>query len=177
MPATAPRDVLRPIRVPAYSFLAVTLFLQLSDFVLGMLPLRPTAVVWRFQAFAVAANNIGNILLLILLFYAFALLLNDRMGLIVVLFVTTVAAVILFLAAGGFALDTLQLRSRVDQQLIAKFDQASAGTMIKFVVQGVISALFALSALRSYRSATREYVREERGGDDTVLVRGTRSAH
>ena len=78
MASIASRDLLRPLRVPAYSFLAVTIVLQVADFVLGVMPIRPLAVIWRFGAIGSASNIVGNVLLLLLLTYGLALALGDR---------------------------------------------------------------------------------------------------
>lgn len=173
MPPLASRDVLRPLRLPGYSFLALTLLLQMTDFILSVIPLRPAAVMWRFATLGGASNTIGNVLLVILLLYVFALLLGDRPALAVISAVTAVLATILVLGGAAFALDAIQLRSRVDAAGVGRFDIISAEAIFKFLAQGVVAGLMSLSSLRSYRVQTRQQLRDERLPEDMVVVRGT----
>jgi hypothetical protein len=173
MAPSAPRDVLRPLRLPGYSFLAMTILLQTADFFIAIAPYRPEAVMWRFSALGQASGSIGNILLLVLLLYVFALLLQDTPALATVSAVTGLLALILFLAAAAFALDALQLRSRVESQIVRRFDIAAAEAMFKFVVQGVISGLMSLSALRSWRISKRTALRTERTSEEMLVMRNT----
>jgi hypothetical protein len=170
-PQIAPREILRPLRLPGYSFLGLTLLLQLADFFISTLPLRPSAVMWRFSMLGGASNAVGNILLLILLLFVFALLLGDRMALTVIAGITAVLAAILFLAGAAFALDALQLRSRVDATAVRRFDVASAEAIFKFFTQGVVAGLMSVSALRSMRLQQRLMLRDERSAEEMIVVR------
>ena len=174
MPSVTARDILRPLRLPAYAFLGLTILLQGADFFLAIAPLRLTAVMWRFSALAGASANVGNVLLLMLLLYVFALLLQDGGGLATVVGVSGVLALLLFLAAAAFALDSLQLRSRVDAQVVHRFDIAAAEGILKFTAQGIISVLMAVSALRSWRIARRQHMyRGDRPSEEVLIVRNT----
>jgi hypothetical protein len=176
MATVAARDILRPLRLPAYTFLGLTILLQGADFLLTVAPFRPSAVMWRFSALAGASSNVGNILLLLLLLYVFALLLQDGAGLATVVGLTSVLAIVLFLAGAAFALDALQLRSRVDSQVVQRFDVAAAEAILKFIAQGVVSILMAVSALRSWRLAKRQTMyRGERTSEELVMMRNTPS--
>lgn len=175
MASTTPRDVLRPLRLPGYSFLALTILLQTADFFITVAPFRPTAVMWRFSALGTASGSIGNALLLILLLYVFALLLQDSPALATVTGLTAFLALILFLSGAAFALDALQLRSRVDPQVVKRFDIAAAEAIIKFVAQGVIAALMSISSLRSWRLSKRAGFREGRASEEMFVVRNNPS--
>lgn len=175
MASTTPRDVLRPLRLPGYAFLGLTILLQTADFFINVAPFRPTAVMWRFSALGQASGSIGNALLLILLMYVFALLLQDSPALATVTALTALLALILFLSGAAFALDALQLRSRVDSQVVRRFDIASAEAIIKFVAQGVIATLMSISALRSWRLSKRQTFRPDRSSEEMMVVRSTPS--
>ncbi len=130
---------------------------------------------WRFATLGSASGNVGNILLLILLLYVFALLLQDRPALLIVSISTAILSLSLILAGAAFSLDAMQLRSRIDAQVVQRFDIASAEAIVKFIAQGIVSALLSLSALRSWRLLTREFHRDERPSAEMVVVRGAPS--
>jgi hypothetical protein len=103
-------------------------------------------------------------------------LLQDGAGLATVVGLTSVLAIVLFLAGAAFALDALQLRSRVDSQVVQRFDIAAAEAILKFIAQGVVSILMAVSALRSWRLAKRQTMyRGERTSEELVMLRNTPS--
>lgn len=175
MPPIAPRDVLKPLRLPGYAFLTLTLLLQMLDFIISVLPARFNAVMWRFSVLGGASQSVGNILLLILLLYVFALLLGDRSALASICFLSGILAAVLLLCAAAFSLDAIQLRGRVDATAVSRFDVASVEAVAKFVTQSIVAGLMCLSALRSWRLAQQLEGRRERGADDLVVVRATPS--
>jgi hypothetical protein len=124
-----------------------------------------------------APSNVGNVLLLLLLLYVFALLMQDGPGLAAVVGLTSVLAIVLFVAGAAFALDALQLRSRVDTQVVQRFDVTAAEAIVKFIAQGIVSVLIAVSALRSWRLAKRHQVRlrGERVPEELVMMRNAPS--
>src|SRR5260221_492432 len=135
----------------------------------------PLAPMWPFATLGSASGNVGNILLLILLLYVFALLLQDRPALLIVSISTAILSLSLILAGAAFSLDAMQLRSRIDAQVVQRFDIASAEAIVKFIAQGIVSALLSLSALRSWRLLTREFHRDERPSQEMVVVPGSPS--
>lgn len=166
--ATTTRDFLRPIRTPAYAFLGVTLCFQISDFLLGAMPFSPGSAMWRFAAASGFANNVGNILLLLTLLYAVSLKFGDRAAMTIVGVFAAIGTLILFGAAASFALDAVQLRGRVAPQNVRKFDVGSAQTLLKFVVQGFVSMILAVSAYRAHYAATRDLQRNN--SNEVVFV-------
>lgn len=146
------------------------LFFQLEDFIQNILPMRPSVIVWRFATLGSVTNNVGNFLLLILLLYAISLVFADWRPLVFIGSITALGAVILLLSAGAFALDAVQLRSRVDPAAVSKFDMASAMALVKFVTDSILCGLIATSAFRSWGVGKREAMRE-RGNEDMLVVR------
>lgn len=171
MPPTANRDFLRRIRTPAYVFLLLTLLFQLVDFVSASTPLRIDSVVWRFATAGGVSNSAGNFLLLTLLIYTVALLYVDRRMLTFVGAVSAFLALMLLIGTGSFALDALQLRSRVDPSAIRHFDLASMQAFVKLAIESVVSAFFAISAFRAVSAADKEIQREERNFDSPIVSR------
>jgi hypothetical protein len=172
MVSTAIRDLLRPLRVPAYTFLVITVMLQVADFMLSSMPIRPLAVIWRFGALGSASNIVGNILLLTLLFYGLALALGDRRVVVGVAIFSALVAIVLFLSAGSFTLDALQLRAKIEAKATRQFDLASGEALFKFIIEGIVATLFAVSAFQAWRAANRELQRGDRTNDEMLVIRG-----
>jgi hypothetical protein len=167
------KEILRPLRLPGYAFLSLTILLQAADFIIAVAPFRLSAIMWRFSALAGASANIGNVLLLLLLLYVFALLLQDSAGLATVVGLASILAIVLVGCGFAFTLDAIQLRTRVDPSVVHRFDLAAVEAILKFLTQGIVSSLMAFSALRSWRLSKRQYMlRGERPLEDAgVLIR------
>ncbi|MEP7001468.1 MAG: hypothetical protein ABI969_13370 [bacterium] len=173
MPTSVNREFLRRLRLPAYAFLGSTLVFQIADFVLGLVPFQFELITWRFASLGTCANIVGNVLLLILLIYAMSLMSADRPAMLIVGVLSLLSAVFLLGATGVFALDAIQLRSKVEPTGLQVFDFGTSQAVVKLFIEGILSALFAFSALRSMVINQRETAREERSSD--VLV-GSRAA-
>jgi hypothetical protein len=155
MAITSNPDFLRAIRTPAYAFLGVNLIFQVSGFLLGVMPFTLGSAMWRFSFAGAFAGNVGNILMLLLLLFAVSLQFSDRVAITIVGVFAALGTLILFGGAVSFALDALQLRGRVDLQVIRRFDVGAAETLLKYLVQGAVSLLLSMSAYRAYRAVAR----------------------
>ena len=173
MPPTAPRDLARRIRTPAYAFLVVTLMFQFTDFMIGVAPFRIESVIWRFSTIGGAANSVGNFLLLVLLIYAVGLTFADRRALWFAGAVSAFIALVLIVGTGSFTLDALQLRSQVDASGVKKFDSATAQALVKLVFEAVVATVFAFSAFRAALAAKKEAQLQGRGFDSPIVSRAT----
>lgn len=171
MTTTIDRELVRRLRTPAYSFLAVTLLFQIFDYVSGQLPLQFGAVVWRFAALGSASNTIGNVLLLLLLVFALSLMVNDRPIMLLVGILSLLIAVFLLGGAAVFTLDGLQVRSSVEPASLAKFDLATGQALVKLCVEGIVALIFAVSAFRARVAAKRNAARGARPADTPLIVR------
>ena len=147
---------LRRLRVPAYAFLLVTGVFQVADFVINASPAHLSQVTWRFGLLGIAANSVGNLLLLILLAYAVALIDGDRVVLRVVGAASALLAVLLLAGAASFALDAIQVRPRTDPQAADRFAIVAGQAMIKLVAEAILSIVFAVAALRTAGDVKRE---------------------
>jgi hypothetical protein len=168
MPTPANREFLRRLRLPAYAFLGATLVFQVADYALGLLPLQFDLITWRYASLGTCANIVGNVLLLLLLIYAVSLLNADRSAMLIVGVLSLFSALFLFGATGMFALDAIQLRSKVEATGLRTFDFATGQALVKLFIEAILSALFAFSAFRSLIIIKRETVREERSTDMLV---------
>jgi hypothetical protein len=168
MGTTLSRDLPRQVRTPAYVFLWVMLLLQGLELAVGVMPLQPGSVVWRFTTAGSFVANAGNMILLIMLLYWLGLTFTDRFVIAAVGVVTGVLALLLFAGAASFVLDALQLRGKVDPSGMRKFNVASAQVLLKFLLDGVVSLLFAVSSFRSFYAASRELARDK--ANEVVFV-------
>ncbi len=165
------RTGFRLLRGPAYSFLVISALLQIADFVVSALPARLGSVNWRFGLTGIAANSVGNLLLLVLLAYAIALVESDRIVFLLVGVVAAFISVILLLGSVSFSLDALQLRPRTDHTAAVRFALVVGMALMKLLVEGVLSAFFAVSAFRTAREIDREKSRAVGKNDARFLVK------
>jgi hypothetical protein len=171
MAIPAVREPLKSFQLPAYAFLISTIVFQIGDMVLAVMPFRPGAVIWRFQTLNLLASQGGNLLLLLLMLQLVAILLGDRRMLAALLGANIFFVVVLAIALVAFGLDTLQIRAKVDPQVVSKFDLTAMQAISKYLLQGAIAVLFAISARRSYLALTREFARADRVSEDYLVIR------
>ena len=173
MAAPAYSERLRPIRIPAYSFLAITLLFQVADFALGVMPFHLEQLVWRFATIGSLANNIGNILLLIFLLKVAAITYRDRPALLAIGVITAVGAVFLLLCTASFTLDIIQLSGKVQAAATTRFLATSGEALVKCIVESVLFAMISASAFRIWRADSPSST--ARTSDDLLIGRGTAS--
>ena len=167
-------DLIRRLRAPAYLIMAVTSILPLIDLLMAISPMHFGTVMWRFGAVGLISSAIGAPLLVLVLIYALALLSGDRKVVITVGIIAAIIAVLMIGGAGSFALDALQMKSRVNPVALDKFKGASALALVKLLVMGVSAIVLAVSAFRSAKLMKRDTVRVTR--PNAGLVVGQASA-
>jgi hypothetical protein len=172
MTNTFNRSVFHGLRWPAYSFLLMTAAFQVADFILGATPAHPELVTWRFGLTGIAANSVGNLLLLVLLAFMIALVAGDRIVLQLVGIAGGLIAVLLLIGAVSFGLDSVQLRPRSDSQAAQRFAVVAGMALIKLVAESVLALFFAITALRASGDVKRDDDRKVRaGGDARFLIK------
>lgn len=171
MTAIVPVDLLRRVRTPGYVILGVSALLPLLDFAMAVMPVRIDSVAWRFGAFGLIAGAIAAPLLILLFLYVLALLLGDRKVVKTVGIVCAILTVFFIVAAGAFALDTLQMRARVQATAMNRFYLASAQAMLKLAISGFCSGVLAVSAFRRASELTGTTSRAERARSGAMNVR------
>ena len=171
MTAIVPVDLLRRIRTPGYVILGVSTLLPLFDFAMSVMPVRMDSVAWRFGAFGLIAGAIAAPLLILLFLYVLALLLGDRKVVKTVGIVCAILTVFFIVAAGAFALDTLQMKARVQATAMNRFYLASAQAMLKLAISGFCSGVLAISAFRRSSELTSAASRGERARSSAMNLR------
>ena len=167
---------LRRLRWPAYSFLLISAVFQVADFIVGATPTHVDQVTWRFGLSGIAANSVGNLLLLALLAFLIALADGDRFVLQFVGFSSALLAVLLMVGAVSFSLDSIQVRPSSDSPEAGRFAIVAGLALVKLVTEGVLALFFAIAALRASGDIKREGERRVRtGGDARFLVKTTAS--
>lgn len=172
MTNTSNRSAFHRLRWPAYSFLLITAAFQVADFILGATPTHAELVTWRFGLSGIAANSVGNLLLLVLLAFMIALVEGDRIVLQLVAVAAALIAVVLLIGSISFALDSIQVRPQSDWQAAQRFAVVAGLALIKLIAEGVLALFFAITALRAAGDVKRDDDREVRaGGDARFLVK------
>jgi hypothetical protein len=166
-------DNWRRLRTPVYLVLGCALLFAIVDFILAVAPLQLGNVMWRFGAVGLSANAVVTPLVIASLLYALSIVSEDRGILMAVGILAALFAFYLLIASGSFALDALQMRSRVNPAAKDKFVVASAVAGVKLVVECVISLLLAIGAFRANRASRRVVARNTRQAAPIIGARGT----
>lgn len=152
MISPAPSNLVRNIRLPGYVILGIAMVLPMLDLLVSVMPLRPSTVMWRFGAVGLYSGAIGATLLILFFIYVLAQLSGDKK---ITLFVGVISALIalsLVAAAGGFVLDALQMRQRIQPAAQPRFMLASVQGMLKIGLELLASLVLAISAFRAART-------------------------
>jgi hypothetical protein len=166
-------EYLRRLRTPAYVVLGLSLLFAIADFLLAVTPLHPGTVMWRFGAVGLGANAVMTPLLLLVFIYALALSVEDRAVIGVICGLSALATIVLLAASGTFALDALQMKSRVQPGALDKFTSASAQAVVKLLLEAIACAVLAVSAFRANRRPRRDAARTPRPAGPLLGARPT----
>jgi hypothetical protein len=164
------KDIAPRLRIPAY---IVTAYIGLGSFVdmfVSSWPAQPHDLRWRllFEGFATTAS--GSEMLALLLFLAFAWAAADRIALAFGFSFSLVAAAAYLCCAVIFLLDSLQIKSQVRGDQVARFDLGLLWTGGRLVFTGFMFALFATVAFRAFRSLSRPAERAAASSKASLIV-------
>ena len=151
-------ESLRRLAIAAY---AAALFFVLSpvlDVFVTSWPLAPWMESWRFGFVGILANYLVSVLFGMLLAMATAAAMEHRAILKVSAWLTMVLSALILLLLVSFVLDTLQLRSQVNEDAALGFKIGAVKTALKV---GMFIVAFFILALAGLRSAKE--LRERRG--------------
>ena len=164
---------LHRLRWPAYSFLLISAVFQVADFIVGATPTHLDQVTWRFGLSGIAANSVGNLILLVLLAFLIAVAAGDRIVLQLVGAASAVISALLMVAAVSFALDSIQVRPATDSPGAGRFALVAGLALTKLLAEGALSLFFAMAALRASSDIRKrdEERRVRTGGDARFLVK------
>src|SRR5215211_8301386 len=148
-------NVARLVRGPGYVILTVAIIAYVSDFVVAVIPLRLSVAQWRFGAVGTVSNSAVAPLLMALLAYVVAVASGDRTLLRVIAVLTTFLGVFLLAAIASFALDALEMRSRLTPGQDRRFLVVSAQVVVKLLLEALGSVVLARGAWRAARVLRR----------------------
>jgi hypothetical protein len=152
------------LRGAGYYIGIVVLVAQMTEVVLVALPPRVHSPSWRITFVSNAANTVFMTLLVMFIMTAIAVIANDRRVTFVLAWLSAVAALLFLGFSGIFALDALQMRNEVRQQLAARYDYASAWVLTRGLIGSVGFVILAVAAIRSARGMRTESRAAPQGG-------------
>lgn len=165
-----PTRTMRRVAVPAYLVAAILVLFPVSDAVATVWPLRPGDVAWRFGAGGLVSRSLVSPFLGLLITFTVALLLDHRRTLRVFAVITALLAISFGSLALLFALDSVQMRARVQPELLSQFDLAWLVGIGKLGVAGLILLTFTIVSWIASRSSSRRARRRQPELDSVALV-------
>ena len=170
--AAAPNALVRRLRVPGYLILGIAMVLPLLDLLVSVMPLRPTTVVWRFGAVGLLSSAIGAPLLILFFIFVLAYLAGDRKVVVLCAVLAALIALTMIAGAGTFALDSLQMKRRVQEAAQSRFLLASAQAMMKLGLEGLAALVLAVSAFRTVKGAKAVAIARTEARPSSSLLMG-----
>lgn len=155
-----------------YVVAIMLIVIPLSDALPALWPLHPGAADWRFAVVGLLSGALMTPLLGSFLVLAAAALLDHRRVLAVGAWLLFALVVVLAGVAVLFALDFLEVRTRILERARPAALGAAAKAVWKLGVGGAVSLVLALSARRMARRLAHDHVAA--GQTPDVLVRSTR---
>lgn len=148
-------NVLRSKQIawPAYLVAGLLILIPLADAFTSTLPWRPTDSRWRFGAFGLIANSLLIPVLGVLVAYVAALILEHRVMRRVIGIVGFVCFGIAVLALVMFALDALQTRAAVREQMQLTFTVASTMAAVKTLLAAATFLAFGVASMSGRQRA------------------------
>ena len=160
-------DFARRVRAPAYLIMALLVLSPLIELCAAAWPFDARQAGWRLSFAGTAGASLGWPLLGLFLTFLIAVLVADTTALLVVSSFSTLVGVLCFFQAALFALDALEMKTRVRPAMSARYDAVSAWWVLKFCAAGAILVLLSVSAWRVARTLRRE---RKAGADKSALI-------
>jgi hypothetical protein len=166
----------------AYGVALLLILFPVVDSLLGVWPLNPGQVTWRFGALGLFSRAIMTPTLGILVALAAAVVLEHRWALRLVSVAAFLAAGLALAALGVFVLDASQTRSQVVADAQGAFTAASVVAILKYGLGAALLLLLAAGGWRASRETGRargrvgeESSAGERGRAEGLIVGSSRS--
>lgn len=120
-----------------------------TDTLARVLPARADEVAWRFGALGLSSRALMTPLLGLVLIAGTAVARGHRRVLRALAVVAGLAAATCTVAAGIFALDSLQMRGQVDPEIVQEFDISTVPALVKMVLVAVTLVPLSVGAWKS----------------------------
>jgi hypothetical protein len=162
---------LRPLAVPTYLVAAVLVLFPVVDTSLGLLPLAPGEVSWRFGAIGLFSRALMTPLLGLLIACAVALSLN-HLAILRILSIVSAGLVVAILGTLAlFLLDALQMRAQVRPDAALSFDIATGVALGKYAVAAAVTSAVAVTGWRASASPSASLRRNQPEDPHALVVR------
>jgi purine-cytosine permease-like protein len=166
-----PRSVLQYFAWPSYFVALLLVVLPLADLVTNVLPVRVSAMEWRYGTLGLLSGFTLTPLLGIALAVVLAGLLDHRLLQRIIGFLNLLGAVLLVILIVLFALDWLQLRASVEPDPQHAMDIGALKALVKHLLVAIALGWLGIAGLRATRggAASRRrtaapLIREPEGG-------------
>lgn len=150
--------------VPALvTILVVATLSPFADVILPRLPLQLGVVQTRFQVFGLVLAAGPQVAMLLAVIAAIALFGGYRVGVRIAAIIAMVVAAVFVILVPLFALDFMQVRRQVNQEMIKGFDMAAMKTG---VMAFILALLLAWAAVLAFKASVKEETsgRKQKGG-------------
>lgn len=141
----------RPLVAAVYLVLAMLILTPLVETTLAVLPLRPSALNWRFGAAGLYSRAVIVPLFGLLLVTGVAAWLGQRLVVRVVGVMVGLGALIAVVASVLFVLDALQMRAQVPAEARGGFDRSTAIALLTMWVVAVTGVLLSIGSWKMSR--------------------------
>lgn len=121
----------------------------LVDLVASLWPIQPRRLEWRYGAGGFVSGSLVTVTIAILIAVAVVTTSASRTARKVFGFAVILGATVLLGTAALFGMDALQLRHRVEPEMLTSFDATTARAVFKLLVGAGIWTVLGLAALRA----------------------------
>jgi hypothetical protein len=141
----------RRLRGAGYYIGIIVLIAHVTEMILGAWPPRLGSPSWRIGFASSAATTVFMSLLIMFIMITIAVVSGDRRTAIVLAGLSALAAALFVGMSGMFALDALQMRNQVRQQLAERYDYTSAWVLARQLMGAIGFVVLTVAAFRSVR--------------------------
>lgn len=149
------KDMVPRLRVPAYIVATYIALGSFVDMIVSTWPVQLHDLRWRLLFEGLATTASGSEMLAVLLFLLFAWAATDRIALALGFSFSTVVAAAYLCLTGLFLLDSLQIKSQMPANQMARFNLGVAWTSGRLLFSALMFGLFATVAFRAFRAISR----------------------
>jgi hypothetical protein len=140
------------LRSAGYYIGVAVLLAQVIDILLAAFPWRVHAPTWRIAFITSTASVSFTALLTMFILTTIAVVASDRRIAFVLAALSAMIAIGFLGLAGTFALDALQMRNQVRQQMAAQYDYASTWVLARELIAMVGFIVLSIGAFRGARA-------------------------
>lgn len=165
-----PSDSIRRLRLPAYIVIGYITIGSLADVLISTQPALIHDVRWRLGVGTLLTGASGTELLGAILFLAFAVAAVDQVALWTGFSLSLLIGLGYVAAAGGFTLDSLQMRGQIRPEMLTRYNIGTIWTVVRLAFTGLVFLGIAIAAWRAARAVARAVDRGAASPAATLVV-------